>query len=782
MTLKRLALAIWVLILIACVMVIGQTRFVADLSAFLPQTPNARQQMLVDQLRDGIIARLIMVGVEGADPTERARLSRGLAARLSGSPAFVGVQNGATEVLARDQAYFFDNRYLLSPAITPQRFSAEGLQQAITESLASLSGNSGMLLKRLLPRDPTAETLNLLENFSGTSQPRSLEGVWASRDGQRALLLIQTRAAGSDIDGQAAAMDEIRKAFAAQQPKAGAQLLMTGAGVFSVSSRHTIETEVSRFALAGILLVVSLLLLVYRSVRLLALGLLPVLSGALVGVAAVSLGFGQVHGLTLGFGTTLIGEAVDYSIYLFIQRANGAPQRSFWRIIGLGVLTSLAGFAALLCSGFPGLAQLGLYSISGLLAAALVTRFVLPWLMPAQLHLRDLSGVSRVLLGWAGQAWRLRLPMLILVLAAAGWLWFARNMVWNHQLNALSPVSWADQQLDHQLRGDMGAPEMRYIVALTAPDRETALADAEKLDGVLRQLVATKLIGGFTSPTFALPGAAVQKARQAAMPDAITLRRNLEQALRALPIRAERLTGFIDDVQAARVHPLLTRADLDGTSASMLVDSLLIQRAKDYLVLLPLRPPGDDSQDKGIDVARIEAALARSEVAGATVLDLVAETTDLYAGYLHDAIVMAAWGGLAIIVLLLICTRSLVRTWRVTVPLLCAILCVAAALSLGGRQLTILHLVGLLLVAAVGSNYALFFDGSGREVSSEQRGRTLVSLVLANFTAVVSFGLLGFSQVPVLSAIGSTVGPGALLALIFSAILARKVESHGYQG
>ncbi|MGT2490864.1 hypothetical protein ACU4GD_10890 [Cupriavidus basilensis] len=30
---------------------------------------------------------------------------------------------------------------------------------------------------------------------------------------------------------------------------------------------------------------------------------------------------GMVHGLTLGFGTTLIGEAVDYSIYLFVQSA-----------------------------------------------------------------------------------------------------------------------------------------------------------------------------------------------------------------------------------------------------------------------------------------------------------------------------------------------------------------------------------------------------------------------------------------------------------------------------
>jgi predicted exporter len=39
---------------------------------------------------------------------------------------------------------------------------------------------------------------------------------------------------------------------------------------------------------------------------------------------------------------------------------------------------------------------------------------------------------------------------------------------------------------------------------------------------------------------------------------------------------------------------------------------------------------------------------------------------------------------------------------------------------------------------------------------------------------VGSFGLLGLSKVPVLAAIGSTVAPGAFLALVFAAILTRE--------
>ena len=81
---------------------------------------------------------------------------------------------------------------------------------------------------------------------------------------------------------------------------------------------------------------------------------------------------------------------------------------------------------------------------------------------------------------------------------------------------------------------------------------------------------------------------------------------------------------------------------------------------------------------------------------------------------------------------------------------------------------------GLLLVVAVGSNSALFFDRGAQTGSAENRQQTQVSLLVANLTSVGSFGLLGLSKVPVLAAIGSTVAPGAFLALLFAAILTRE--------
>lgn len=760
----------WLLSLLACVGVISQTRFVADLSAFLPQLPTARQQLLADQLRDGIVARLIMVGIEGGDSAQRARLSEQLARALRADDAFLGVQNGDTDTQDRDRAFFFDNRYLLSPAVTPERFGAEGLHQAVSDSLMGLAGNGGLLLKSLFARDPTGETLALLEQFEGGSQPASRDGVWASRDGRRAILLLQTRAAGSDIDAQSAAIDRIRAAFGQLPDRpADATLLMSGTSVFSVGTRATIEREVSRLAGASLVLVVALLLAVYRSVRLLLLGLLPVLTGALVGVASVSLGFGQVHGLTLGFGTTLIGEAVDYSIYLFIQRAGQDDPTAFWRTLRLGVLTSVAGFAALLFSGFPGLAQLGLYSISGLVSAAIVTRYVLPVLMPEQLRLRDLTRLADRVGGALARTARLRALVPALLLACVAVLAWQHDRIWNRQLSALSPISVAEQKLDASLRADLGAPDMRYIASVSAKDTQGALQQAERAGEVLRQLVREGQLGGFTSPASVLPSLALQRSRQAALPPPEQAAQRLQQALAGMPVNAQRLQGFLQDLEASRQRPPLERRDLQGSSAAMLADSLLVKREHDVLALLPLQAPADANGE--LDVERVVAALARAQVPGVTVIDLLAETTAIFDHYLHEALLMSGLGALAVLALLLASLRSLRRTARVALPLAGAVLCVAAGLLLVGQQLTILHLVGLLLVAAIGSNYALFFDTGAPGGQAGVSRQTLVSLLVANLSTVGSFGILGLSHVHVLSVIGGTVAPGAALALLFSAML-----------
>jgi predicted exporter len=807
---------VWAALTAVAIIVVARAHYTTDLSAFLPRTPTAAQRLLVDQLRDGLASRLIIVAIDGSDSATRARVSQAMAARLRGDPQFVSVNNGESAATDRDRRFLFEHRYLLSDSVTPARFTVAGLKEAIQDTIDLLASPAGLLAKELLPHDPTGEMVQIVGQLASGGMPRMADGVWASGDGKRAMIVAQTRAPGSDTDGQQRAVEAVRAAFAAAAgatgPAASAHpagsarpasasaaptrpaLLMSGPGVFAVDARANIIKEVTRLSILSTVIIVALLLGVYRSVAALVLGLVPVASGALAGIAAVALGVGVVHGITLGFGITLIGEAVDYSIYLFIQSqrrvapgaqvGDAAPgstdvgwQRSVWPTIRLGMLTSVCGFTSLLPSGFAGLAQLGLYSIGGLVAAALVTRFVLPHWLPRNFAIRDVSpvgvAVSRALERVKGA------PIIIAVLAlAAGTIvYLHRNTLWNRELSALSPVSLAAQDLDAQMRVDIRAPDVRYMIVVSAPDEQTALDIADKVSTPLNQLIDQDVIGGFDSPAHYLPSLAVQRARQASLPPPDELRGRLHGALEGLPLRADRLDPFLEDVAAARSQPLLTRKDLDNTTLASGFDALMMHGNRGWIALMPLRASA--SNPSYIDDRRVRDAVEKAAPGQATVLDIKGEADSLYSTYLSEAVRLSLGGFAAIVILLLIALRSPLRVIRVVIPLALAVLTVTGGLILMGRQLTILHVIGMLLIIAVGSNYALFFDRRANDAHPGSVPLTLASLLIANIATVVSFGILAFSTVPVLTALGSTVAPGALLALIFSALLARHLPTPG---
>ena len=770
--------ALFVLLAVAAAVIAARARYTADLSAFLPKTPTATQQVLVEQLREGPAARLIIVAIEGADAATRAELSAQLARDLRAGPAFASVSNGDAAGLERDRAFLFQHRYLLSAAVTPERFSVSGLHEGIAASLDALASPEGPLLKPLFPQDPTGELLGIIDSFGPERAPRSEHGVWSSRDGTRALLLLQTNAPGSDTDAQQLACESVARAFTRLRdtlpaPSRGdLRLRMSGPPVFAVASRALIKSEIMRLSTLSALLISILLLLVYRSVPALMLGLVPVASGALAGVAAVALGFGAVHGITLGFGVTLIGEAVDYSIYLFIQGGSGARgewRQTAWPTIRLGVLTSIAGFAALVPSDFQGLAQLGLYSIAGLSAAALVTRYVLPAWIPPTLALRDLAGPGRRWSGAMGPLRRARIALWLIPLATAGILYLHRGSLLSHELAALSPVPVAEQDLAERLRADLGGPDVRYMVVASAPTQDAALAAAASLDTRLAPLTEAGVIAGLESASRYLPPEGLQRARQQSLPSPPELRERLRQALVGLPVSPVVLEPFVSAVAAARGGALLTREDLQGTSFAAATDALLVRTAQGYSALLPVSAigSGDLSAAAAEQVRRIVTAGSEHGL----LLDLKGETDRLYLSYLTQAVELSVAGFVAIVLLLAVTLRSLARASRVLLPLVLAVMAVAAGLLARGQPLTILHLIGLLLIVAVGSNYALFFDRSSHDPKSGPPELTLTSLMVANLATVLGFGVLAFSRVPLLSDLGSTVAPGAFLALLFAAML-----------
>ncbi len=353
--------------------------------------------------------------------------------------------------------------------------------------------------------------------------------------------------------------------------------------------------------------------------------------------------------------------------------------------------------------------------------------------------------------------------MAILAIAAAAILLAHRGKLWDPRIESLNPISRADRALDVKLREGLGAADARHVIAVRGADAEAALRAAERMGEKLEALAAQGRIGGYESPGRFLPSAEMQRQRLASLPGADELRARLREALRGLPLHAKGLEPFIADIERARADGIVTREAIRGTALEEALDGLLFRDSSgEWNAMLGLRRP--------IDVPAVRRAIAESGVPGAVLLDVRAELDTLYGGYFERALAASAAGLAAIVVLLFLTLRSPSRVARVMAPLVAGVLVVAAIHAAAGTSMSLLHLVGLLLVVAVGSNYALFFDRGTNP-------RTIASLAIANATTVASFGILSLSEIPVLNAIGSTVAIGALATLAFAALVTPPLES-----
>jgi predicted exporter len=257
------------------------------------------------------------------------------------------------------------------------------------------------------------------------------------------------------------------------------------------------------------------------------------------------------------------------------------------------------------------------------------------------------------------------------------------------------------------------------------------------------------------------------RAHQAALPAAAVLAGNLAQALVGTPFRAESFAPFLADVAAARAGRLPQPADLAGTALGLRLESLLVRSGGRWLATLPLR---------GVEQpAALAAAVARFAEPGLMFIDLKAESDGLLADYLREALTLSIAGAVVIVLLLAASLRAPGRIARVLAPLAASVACTAAIMLAAVGQLSIFNLFGLLLVVAVGSNYCLFFEREPADAGAVT-DRVLASLTLADLCTVIGFGVLSFSAIPVLRGIGATVAVGAVLCLVFGAVLsARRV-------
>ena len=718
------------------------------------------------KLREGVASRLILIGIDGGSLKQRVEASRQLRQNLLKLEYFERVENGTVESLQIDPL-LFEYRYLLSKKSETAFFTSQELAQALDRRMQELTALYPSPFKQQLPQDPTAAYPALLKQWLPPSRPNSVQDVWFSADQQRALLIAETEAKGMEIDRQQQALDMIRQQLSEIDSSGQLRLQVSGPGVFAVHSREVIRSESKLLSLISSAAIILILLLVYRSLRITILAAMPLITAMLAGSCVVGLLFGELHGITLAFGITLLGVTIDYPIHLFSHLKKDEPALQslmrIWPTLRMGVITTCIGYLVMATTDFRGLSQLGVFTIGGLLAGALCTRLLLPRLMGEGWQLTINTGsVTTPKLG--------RLPANVVLGMGFCFLLFLfvqPTSIWQDDMSSMSALPKQLLKLDREMRVQLNAPEAGHLIILHDSDLENILQQAEGLERGLEDLVKSQAIAGFNLASNYLPSLKRQLERRAALPSDAQLKSNLEQALTSHRFRSNLFRPFLQDVAAARNLQPLKLEQLAETSVGQQLTHLLSQEGDEWFLMIPLYGVNNSSA--------IEQLTIQANGSSARYLQLGEEGKRMVIGFREGIFSRMGWGVLAMLLLLSISLKSGRSALLVLLPVLLAVTLTVGLLVLLGEMLTIFHLVALMLVVGIGIDYSLFF--SRQEVSEEDSRRTFHALAVCAVSTATVFTILASSEIPVLSAIGLTTAMGVVVCFIASMVFARQLDT-----
>jgi predicted exporter len=752
----RLAAAFLLLAVVAAALFsIVPTR--SDMTILLPERGDGDLALLFRSLRQGPANRAFLIGLapEAAAAGDPRALSRAFKDGLEKTGRFEWVANGE---FPQDRAAiepFFAHRYRLNPPLDPAEFSAVGLRSALERLLDLLQGVAAPVVSEIMTDDPTLRTLSVAALWTPPTAP-ARQGVWTDGTGRQVLLLARTSAAGFDLAAQESAMAAVRAVADGLEPKFGRlDLALSGPSVIAVESKTVAEAESRRLILISVPLVAGLVLLFLRRIAVLPVLFLPLGCGFLAATAVVGAVFGYVHVTTLGFGVTLLGVAVDYPLHL-LARARGAggvaaAARKIWPGLLIAVSTTCLAFLPLVVSSFPGLAQLGLFSVTGLAVAVVVTRWILPRLVADGDRTAGLAPMP------APRAMRLlRLPALLAGGVALAALGLRAEPLWQQDLAVLSPIPEDVRARDQALRGNLQVPDPRYVLTVSATDVETAVQRSERLLPSLAALRDSKVLDGFEMAALYVPSHAAQAARLAALPPDATMRTNLERAQQGLPFKPAAFEPFLQALAAARAGPPLSPADLPEATLRARLEPLLIQAEDGIKALILLR---------GVrNPAELQRAVDETGTTGVRYLDIKQSAQDLMDGYRAETLRWVSVGGVLALALLIATLRAARAVAMVAAPVVLSVLVTTAVMAQVAGGLSIFHLLGLLMVAGLGIDYAVFLQ--------EKEGEGVRAVALCAATSIAVFALLATASVPILSQIGWTVAVGSLLSFALGLVFA----------
>ena len=592
------------------------------------------------------------------------------------------------------------------------------------------------------------------------------DGYLAARDGDRLRILVLGELDGDAYDERVqqqlvASVERATASMQAAEPQS--ELWRAGTVFYAATARAAAKRDMERIGIGATLGVALLVLVAFRTLRPMLLGLLSAAIGILFGTLAVLVVDGEVQLVSLAFGASLIGEAVDYSILLFAAHlAAGAvwtPERGVAAVrpgLTVAVATSLLAYALLALLPFPGISQIARFALVGLAASYLTVLWLLPAFMqrPSTRNPEMATGwAARLLDRWTAVLHGRYAPIAAIAIVAAcvpGWLAL-------HPNDDVRLLISRDPQLTQQeaaIRALTGLDAGGRFFLVRGADEEQVLQREALLVQRLRALEHAGALARHQAVSDQVPPRSRQEEDRALVAKRVfgepkTLLRELAQ----IGFPAASAKTLLQDFDSSR-EPLTVAAWLDSPLSTPMRHLWLSELPASVVTLHGER---DTSA-----TAAITAGLD-----GVTLVDKAGSVSALLGWYRASALPGLLIAAAA--VLLVLVFRYGREAPRLMLPVIAALLLSAAIFGYSGQPLTVFAIGGWLLTLGIGVNYAIFLrEGMAR------RGATAMAVMLSGSTTLLAWGLLALSGVPALRQFGLALLSGIAGAVLLTPLALRR--------
>jgi len=682
-----------------------------------------------------------------------------------------------------------------------QRLNAQNIHQNVRQAATELVTPFSTLGADYFAADPLGLMSVTAGKGEGFSQFASFDFSWGSgnrfysRDHKALLIIAEPRESAVDYKFAEQIMVWTRAHIHGIEADpeihdAGVRAISAGAYAYAEEDHKFVERNIRRVSLVSIIGSLLLCLVVYPSVPLLLLSLLPTSLGILWTTGIASYYPGEVNLISLSFIAILAGLGDDQVVHFFNRSPqewakggsfNTAMERTFETTgvsIVLCILTAASATAALATSSFKALAEFGFILTVGMFMMMLHTLLTVPALMqlwnryirafaPAGITFRFLPAVARGSLNFVGRhaRWVVGFAAGLFLLSALLLPTIKMGGSFAVMGDADSPAVAAQNQLSSKF-GIEGTPTLLLI----AGSEEDVLRRSENLSESLESYRQSGALKSVFSPTQLLPSIQAQRQRATVLAtiDLNVSAQALEDALRENGLRTEPYKPYIQQLRklGKGAEPITLESASPYLPVGLLDNSLRKTGDGSYVAAIAYYAAGSSAHE-----AIPEPVLNswRSQFGPFVEFSFDKINRDIQSQVLRDSRRALLWTAAAILLIVYLTFRNLRITLLVLMPIVFAIVVTFGLLRLAGHSFSFMAVTAIPLIIGIGIDNGIhlvrrYLEKSPNNILDVAKASG-AALIQSNLTTIIGFGALLASTFPPLAEIGLVTSLGVALTL-----------------